>query len=55
MRDYLDALHEDAEKNPEQRAQELSRRELPKRFYQRAEHVEIDGGNSLPFTWMDVR
>lgn len=47
MRDYLEALHEDAAKDPEQRARELSRRELPKRFYERAEHVETDGGFAI--------
>jgi len=47
MRDYLEALHKDAAKNPEQRARELSRRELPKRFYQRAEHVEVEGGFAI--------
>ncbi|QDG77112.1 ATP12 family chaperone protein [Labrenzia sp. PHM005] len=47
MRDYLEALHEDAAKDPEQRARELSRRELPKRFYERAEHVETEDGFAI--------
>jgi chaperone required for assembly of F1-ATPase len=47
MRDYLEALHEDAAKDPEQRARELSRRELPKRFYERAEHAGTDGGFAI--------
>jgi chaperone required for assembly of F1-ATPase len=47
MRDYLEALHEDAAKDPEQRARELSRRELPKRFYKSAEHVETEDGFAI--------
>lgn len=30
--------------NPERRAQELSKRELPKRFYKHASHAPIEGG-----------
>lgn len=44
MRDYLEALENDAARDPEQRARELSRRELPKRFYKNAEYVETEGG-----------
>ncbi|MEP3047658.1 MAG: ATP12 family protein [Roseibium sp.] len=47
MRDYLDAMHEDAAIDPEQRVRETSKRELPKRFYERAEHVEADGGFAI--------
>lgn len=47
MRDLLETMHEDAAKDPEQRARELSRRELPKRFYERAEHVEVEGGFAI--------
>lgn len=44
MRDFLEILHEDAAKDPEQRARELSKRELPKRFYKQATHEAADGG-----------
>lgn len=47
MRDFLEALHEDAAKDPEQRARELSRRELPKRFYEAAEPARVDGGFAI--------
>ncbi len=44
MRDLLETLADDAAKDPEQRARELSKRELPKRFYKTAEHAETEGG-----------
>lgn len=44
MRDFLETLHEEAAKDPEQRARELSKRELPKRFYKEATYAETDGG-----------
>ncbi len=47
MRDFLETLQEDAAKDPEQRARELSRRELPKRFYKDATHVAVDGGFAI--------
>lgn len=47
MRDFLEVLQEDAAKDPEQRARELSRRELPKRFYKDAAHVAVDGGYAI--------
>ena len=47
MRDFLETLQEDAAKDPEQRARELSRRELPKRFYKEATHVAVDGGFAI--------
>ncbi|WP_428643604.1 ATP12 family chaperone protein [Roseibium sp.] len=47
MRDFLEVLHEDAAKDPEQRARELSRRELPKRFYEKATYAEIDCGFAI--------
>ena len=43
MRDFLEVLQEDAAKDPEQRARELSKRELPKRFYQEATSVAGGG------------
>ena len=47
MRDLLDTQAEDTAKDPEQQARELSRRVLPKRFYQRAEHAETEGGFAI--------
>lgn len=47
MRDFLEVLQEDAAKDPEQRARELSKRELPKRFYRDATHVAVDGGYAI--------
>lgn len=47
MRDFLEVLQEDAAKDPEQRARELSRRELPKRFYKDASHAAVDGGYAI--------
>jgi len=47
MRDLLETLADDAAKDPEQRARELSRRQLPKRFYERAEHAETEGGFAI--------
>jgi chaperone required for assembly of F1-ATPase len=47
MRDFLEVLQEDAAKDPEQRARELSRRELPKRFYKEAAHAAVDGGYAI--------
>lgn len=44
MRDFLDTLHEEAAKDPEQRARELSKRELPKRFYKEAAYAETEDG-----------
>ncbi|NVK34376.1 MAG: ATPase [Rhodobacteraceae bacterium] len=47
MRDYLESIEEDSAKNPEQRARELSRRELPKRFYKDAVHAPVEGGFAI--------
>lgn len=47
MRDFLETLHEDLAKDPEQRARELSKRELPKRFYDEASYAQTDGGFSI--------
>ncbi|WP_305988646.1 ATP12 family chaperone protein [Roseibium sp. MMSF_3544] len=47
MRDLLETLHEGAAKDPEQRARELSRRELPKRFYEKASFSEAEGGFAI--------
>ncbi|WP_417688800.1 ATP12 family chaperone protein [Roseibium sp.] len=47
MRDYLESLEQDAAKDPEQRARELSRRELPKRFYKQAVAAPIEGGFAI--------
>ncbi|WP_289034182.1 ATP12 family protein [uncultured Roseibium sp.] len=47
MRDYLETLEEDAAKDPEQRARELSKRELPKRFYKEATHAPVEGGFAI--------
>jgi chaperone required for assembly of F1-ATPase len=47
MRDFLEVLQEDAAKDPEQRARELSRRELPRRFYKEASFVPAEGGFSI--------
>ncbi|MCK7612208.1 ATP12 family chaperone protein [Roseibium sediminicola] len=47
MRDFLEVLQEDAAKDPEQRARELSRRELPKRFYKEAAHAAAQGGFAI--------
>jgi len=47
MRDFLENLEEAARNDPEQRARELSRRELPKRFYKSAEAVEIEDGFAI--------
>lgn len=47
MRDFLETLQEDAAKDPEQRARELSRRELPKRFYKEAVHAAAEGGYAI--------
>ena len=47
MRDFLEILHEDAAKDPEQRARELSKRELPKRFYKEAAYAAVDGGYAI--------
>ncbi|WP_298820260.1 ATP12 family protein [uncultured Roseibium sp.] len=44
MRDFLETLQEEAVKDPEQRARELSRRELPRRFYKDAKHIAGDSG-----------
>jgi len=43
MRDLFETSHED----PEQRARELSKRELPKRFYTEAMHVVGEGGFAI--------
>ncbi|MFD1696899.1 ATP12 family chaperone protein [Roseibium aestuarii] len=43
MRDDLTRASE-TDKSPEQLAQELSKRELPKRFYQVATHAAVEGG-----------
>lgn len=55
MRDLLETLHEEAARDPEQRARELSRRELPKRFYEGAEVVEIEGGFAIHLDGRPVR
>lgn len=47
MRDLFETQAEEAAKDPEQQARELSRRVLPKRFYQHAEHAETDGGFAI--------
>jgi len=47
MRDFLEVLQEDAAKDPEQRARELSRRELPKRFYKDAAAVAFEDGFAI--------
>jgi len=47
MRDLLETLADDSAKDPEQRVRELSRRQLPKRFYERAEHAEQTGGFAI--------
>ncbi|GGB58269.1 ATPase [Roseibium aquae] len=47
MRDFLEDLQEAARKDPEQRARELSRRELPKRFYKLAQAVEMETGFAI--------
>lgn len=47
MRDYLESLEQDAARDPEQRARELSRRELPKRFYKEAAAVACEGGFAI--------
>ncbi|MEJ8476622.1 ATP12 family chaperone protein [Roseibium algae] len=47
MRDYLQALEQDAAKDPEQRARELSKRELPKRFYKEAVPATVEGGFAI--------
>jgi len=47
MRDFLENLQEAARKDPEQRARELSRRELPKRFYKNADAVETENGFAI--------
>lgn len=47
MRDYLESLEQDAAKDPEQRARELSKRELPKRFYTEAVAVATEGGFAI--------
>jgi chaperone required for assembly of F1-ATPase len=55
MRDFLEALHEDAAKDPEQRARELSKRELPKRFYKEAQHVAAEGGYAIHLDGRQVK
>lgn len=47
MRDFLEVLQEDAAKDPEQRARELSRREMPKRFYKEAGFAPAEGGFAI--------
>ncbi|PVB60898.1 ATP12 family protein [Labrenzia sp. 011] len=47
MREFLEVMEEDAARDPEQRARDLSRRELPKRFYKEATHQPADGGFSI--------
>ncbi|WP_150522866.1 ATP12 family chaperone protein [Roseibium sediminis] len=47
MRDYLSEIEQASARDPEQRARELSRRELPKRFYKKAEAAEIAGGYAI--------
>ncbi|MES0881667.1 ATP12 family chaperone protein [Roseibium sp. SCP14] len=55
MRDFLEALHEDAAKDPEQRARELSKRELPKRFYKEAQHVAVEDGYAIHLDGRQVK
>ncbi|POF31529.1 ATP12 family chaperone protein [Roseibium marinum] len=47
MSDFLEVLQEDAARDPEQRAREFSRRELPKRFYKEAAHEPAEGGFAI--------
>lgn len=47
MRDYLESLEQDAARDPEQRARELSKRELPKQFYKEAAAVAAKGGFAI--------
>lgn len=47
MRDFLSDLEEAAAMDPEQRARELSRREMPKRFYKKAEAAKTDDGLAI--------
>lgn len=44
MSDIFDPSSTGNTENPERRAQELSRRELPKRFFKEASHAPVDGG-----------
>ncbi|EFO29216.1 ATP12 chaperone protein [Roseibium sp. TrichSKD4] len=47
MRDLLSDPEGAAANDPEQRARELSKRELPKRFYKKAEAAKVDGGFAI--------
>ena len=47
MRDYLSEIEQASARDPEQRARELSRRELPKRFYKKAEAAKVEGGYAI--------
>jgi len=55
MRDFLEVLQEDAAKDPEQRARELSRRELPKRFYKEAGFAPAEGGFAIQLDGRPVK
>lgn len=55
MRDFLDKLHEDLAKDPEQRARELSKRELPKRFYEVASCAQTEDGYSIQLDGRTVK
>ncbi|MCV0427520.1 MAG: ATPase [Roseibium sp.] len=55
MRDFIEVLHEDAAKNPEQRARELSKRELPKRFYKEATYVATEDGFAIQLDGRQVK
>lgn len=55
MRDFLEILHEDAAKDPEQRARELSKRELPKRFYKEASYVQSEGAFAIQLDGRTVK
>ena len=47
MRDFLEASNEELSKDPEQRARELSKRELPKRFYKDVTYVAGKDGFAI--------
>lgn len=55
MRDYLETLEEDAARDPEQRARELSKRELPKRFYKEVAFVAAEGGYAIHLDGRSVK
>lgn len=59
MRDIVDTLHEDAARtgpvDPVERAKELARRELPKRFYTAATAAPAEGGFAVLLDGRAVR